>query len=139
MYHGRSERAADQRTLSDLMDSRMRRPGYFHQIEDAPVIGREDVEMVGRHQRSGGRAGRRGEAGVGAGPRINGLNLARFLDRNMHEAARPIEEGRIRRAAKRPLGAELAGGGAERDKRTGIAGDIEAPGSVIDVESMRTW
>ncbi len=86
------------------------------------MIRREDVEMVRRHQGGGGRAGRRGEAGVGACRRIDGLNLARFLDRDMNETARRIEKGRVRRAGERPLGAALACRGANRDERTAVTG-----------------
>ena len=117
----------------------MRRPGHFNEVEDAPVIGRKDIEMVRRHQGGGGRAGRRGEGGVGACPRIDGLDLARFLDRDMHETARRIEKGRIRGAGKRPLGAELACRSANRDERAAVTGGVEAPSSVIDVEPVRTW
>src|ERR1700724_3635449 len=92
-----------------LIDTRMWRAGRFDQIEDPPVPRREDVEMVRRYQGGRGRSGRRRKAGDGAGPRIDGLDLARFFNRDMHDAAGRIEEGGIRRAAKRPLGAELAG------------------------------
>jgi hypothetical protein len=116
----------------------MWRPGRFYQIEDPPVMGGEDVEMVRWYQGGRGRSGGRRKAGDGAGPRIDGLDLARVLDRDMHEAARRIEEGGIRRAAKRPLGAEFAGRGAERHKRAAVTSGIEAAGPVIDVEPMRT-
>src|ERR1700730_16854267 len=88
--------------LLELIASRMRRPGGCHQIQNPPVMRRENVEMVWRHQGRGWRAKRCREAGVGAGPRIDGLNLARFLDRNVYKAARRIKKGGIRRAAKRP-------------------------------------
>jgi hypothetical protein len=64
--------------------------------------------------------------------------LARVLDRDMYKTARRIEKGRIRRAGERPLGAELACRGANRDERAAVTGGIEAPGSVIHVEPVRT-
>src|SRR6266851_2606502 len=103
----------------------MRRPGRFDQVEDSPVMGREDVEMVRRDQGGGRRTGRCGEAGGGAGARIDGLDLARLLDRHMHETARRIEEGGIRWPRKRPLRTELAVGGVNRDERATVTGGIE--------------
>ncbi len=76
------------------------------------------------------------EMRTGTGLRVNRLDKSWIPDCHVYEAARRIEERRVRNSGKRPLAALLSSAGIEFQERAAIASDVEESRSMIDIDPV---